>query len=201
MEPPHPPTRVAWFDLLGSTRWSRDRVCLVGRWGEGTYCSGFERTSIESAACPQNGSPEVFGNLQPAPSRGCSPSGSGWDLQGWPSLSQHRSGAVARGTGEAKLALSTAHGEGQGAVRPLPWVTEGTEVLLFWNFLCPHTLCLDVNTAWGPLTGRSFFGAILGAEKLELHFGSEKGVLCEKQGDLKKKKRQNKNKERSQKTP
>lgn len=60
VKPPHPPTHVAWFDqldLLGSTWWSQDQVCLGGRWGEGVYCSGFEcirsvLTSIEPTACP-----------------------------------------------------------------------------------------------------------------------------------------------------
>lgn len=69
-------------------------------------------------------SPGLFGNLQPMPSQGYSPLGSGWALWGPPEAGQ---GAAARRTGEASPALSTAHGEGQEAARPLPWVTEGTE--------------------------------------------------------------------------
>lgn len=70
-----------------------------------------------------------------------------------------------------------------GGSKEFALVTEGTEALAVLELALSTHPVPQCQHSSGTLNREGFFGAMLGAEKLRWHFGSEKEALCEKQGD------------------
>lgn len=133
-------------------------------------------------------SPEVSGSLHPAPSQGCSPSGSEWAFWGpprWVKPQELQPGGH-RSPGQGDYPCpGCSQKEGQEAASPLLSITEGTEAPAVLELPLPTYPVCQCQHSLGTSAGNSFLWAMLGAEEHDREFCSETRGLCEKQGDKK----------------